>query len=320
MRCSFEIIIGLIEVFLLDFDLWNLIEGGASEVVIIIGSDYLLKVQDGIAEVIQFLQSLSFVEVCFAEGGWRLICSFSDLCELIEVLKCLLRHLHLKEEKPALHQSLSHSLWVNLNSSWEWHHGFVVVSNALQTVTLAQISKTIVLLQLNDRAEVTQCFFPLLLENVYLASGDVGFDVARIAQQGLRECTKGSLIVIDPSVSDREHDKHRLAIVRALLYEVTQVCDRLRRLATVEIGYCSVEESIEVCLVHIEALREHLDGFAILLFSKEDFSRFKILLTLKKLTLWHALWSLSTLLVDIARGNLREVSAAAVRDTSSSLI
>ena len=145
------------------------------------------------------------------------------------------------------------------------------------------------LLQLNDRAEVTQCFFPLLLENVYLASGDVSFDVARIAQQGLRECTKGSLIVIDPSVSDREHDKHRLAIVRALLYEVTQVCDRLRRLATVEIGYCSVEESIEVCLVHIEALREHLDGFAILLFSKEDFSRFKILLTLKKLTLWHAL-------------------------------
>ena len=63
--------------------------------VIIIGSDYLLKVQDGIAEVIQFLQSLSFVEVCFAEGGWRLICPFSDLCELIEVLKCLLRHLHL---------------------------------------------------------------------------------------------------------------------------------------------------------------------------------------------------------------------------------
>ena len=176
------------------------------------------------------------------------------------------------------------------------------------------------LLQLNDRAEVTQSFFPLLLENVDLTSGDVGFDIARIAQQGLRERAQGSLIVIDPPVGDRKHDEHRLAVVRALLNEIAQVRDRLRRLATVEIGYSSVEESIEVCLVHIEALCEHLDGFAILLFGKEDLSRFKILLTLKKLTLWHALSSLTTLLVHITRGNFREVSTAAMRDTSSSLI
>ena len=154
--------------------------------VVIISPDYLLKVQDGVAKIIQFLQSLSFVEVCFAKGGWWLIWALSNLSELIKVLKCLLRHLHLKEEKPALHQTLSHCLRVNLNCSWEWHHGLVIVSDALQTVTLAQISKSIVLLQLNDRAKVTQCFFPLLLENVDLTSGDVGFDVARIAQQGLR--------------------------------------------------------------------------------------------------------------------------------------
>ena len=59
------------------------------------------------------------------------------------------------------------------------------------------------LLKLDDRSEVTQCLLPLLLEDVNLSSGDICFDISRVAQECLRQGSQGALIVIDPAIGDR---------------------------------------------------------------------------------------------------------------------
>ena len=89
MGCSFQVIVSLIEVFLLDLDLGNLIQGRAAEMVVVIRPDDLLKVQDGVTQIVQLLQCLGLVEVGLAEGLGRLVVFLSNLCELGEVLQRL---------------------------------------------------------------------------------------------------------------------------------------------------------------------------------------------------------------------------------------
>ena len=58
--------------------------------IVVIGPNDLLKIQNGIAEVVQLFQSLSLVEICSAQGRWRLVDTFCVLSELIEIFKGLL--------------------------------------------------------------------------------------------------------------------------------------------------------------------------------------------------------------------------------------
>lgn len=57
---------GFVKVFLLDLDFGNFIESGAGEEVILSKSQYLLKIENGIVEVVDLFKSLGFVEVSFA--------------------------------------------------------------------------------------------------------------------------------------------------------------------------------------------------------------------------------------------------------------
>ena len=67
MRCSFQVVVSLIEIFLLDLDLGNLVQGRATQVIVIVGSDYLLKIQDGVTKIIELFERFGLVEVGLAE-------------------------------------------------------------------------------------------------------------------------------------------------------------------------------------------------------------------------------------------------------------
>lgn len=137
------------------------------------------------------------------------------------------------------------------------------------------------LLKLNDRAEVTERLFPLLLEDVDLPSGNVSLNVAWIAQQSLGKGPQRTLVIVDPSIGDREHDEHGLSVVGTLLDQVAKIRYSFRGLSTVKIGYSSVEKGIVIRLVHVETLGEHFNSFAVLLLGQEYFTRFKVLFTFK---------------------------------------
>ena len=102
------------------------------------------------------------------------------------------------------------------------------------------------LLKLNHTSEVAQSLLPLFLENVDLAAGYVGFDVSWIPHERLRQSTKGTLIVVDTSICNRENDEHGFAIVRALIRQITQITDGLSWLTTIKVGYCTIEQSVIV--------------------------------------------------------------------------
>ena len=171
--------------------------------VVIIGSDNLLKVENRIAQIIELLQRLCFVKVCPTQGGRRLISTLCNVSEFVEVFECLLWHFHLEEKETSFHQSLTNRFLINLDSFWKWHKSLIVVTDSFQAIALAQISKTIVLLQLDHSAEVTQSFLPLLLEYVDLPTSNIGFDVPWITHQGFWKGTKRSLIIIYASISNR---------------------------------------------------------------------------------------------------------------------
>ena len=59
---------GFVKVFLLDLDFGNFVKSGAGEEVILSKSQYLLKIENGIVEVVDLFKSLGFVEVSFAKG------------------------------------------------------------------------------------------------------------------------------------------------------------------------------------------------------------------------------------------------------------
>ena len=42
------------------------------------------------------------------------------------------------------------------------------------------------LLKLDDRSKITECLLPLLLEDVDLPTGDIRFNIAWVAHEGLR--------------------------------------------------------------------------------------------------------------------------------------
>ena len=240
--------------------------------IVIVRPDDLLKVQDGVAEIIKLFERLGFVKVGFAECGWRLLCALRNLRQLIKVRQCLLRHLHLKEQESALHEALTHCLAVDFDCLGERNESLIVIADSLETIALAQVTQSIVLLQLNDGTEIAEGLFPLLLEDIDLASRNVGFNIARVPQQGLRKSPQRALVVVDSPIRYRKHNKHRFAIVGTLLDQVTQVCDRFGRLAAVQVGDGSVEQCIIIRFVHIETLGEHFDRFTILLLGKEHLS------------------------------------------------
>ena len=171
--------------------------------IVIIGSDNLLKVENRIAQIIEFFQRLCFVKVCSTKRCRRLISTLCNVSKFVEVFKCLLWHFHLQEKETSFHQSLTNRFLIYLDCLRKWNKSLIVVTDSFQAIALAQISKTIVLLQLDHSAEVTQSFLPLLLEYVDLPTSNVGFDVPRITHQGFRKGTKRSLIVIYASVSYR---------------------------------------------------------------------------------------------------------------------
>ena len=57
---------GLVKVFLLDFDLGDFVERLARQVVVIVRSNDLLEVEDRVAEIIHFLEGFGLVEVGLA--------------------------------------------------------------------------------------------------------------------------------------------------------------------------------------------------------------------------------------------------------------
>ena len=63
---SLKIVICFIKVLLLNLYLCNFIQSRACQVIVIVRSDDLLKIQDSVAQVVQLLQSFSLVKVCFA--------------------------------------------------------------------------------------------------------------------------------------------------------------------------------------------------------------------------------------------------------------
>jgi len=60
---SLQVIVCLIKVFLLNLYFGDFVQSRAREVIIVISSDHLLEVEDSIAEVIQLLERLCFVEI-----------------------------------------------------------------------------------------------------------------------------------------------------------------------------------------------------------------------------------------------------------------
>ena len=115
MISTLQVVICFVEVFLLDLDLRNFVQSRASQVIIIVSTNDLLEIQYSITEIVQLFEGLGLVEVCLAKGGWRLFCPFSNLCEFVEILQGLLRHLHLEEEKAALHETLTDSLRIDFD-------------------------------------------------------------------------------------------------------------------------------------------------------------------------------------------------------------
>lgn len=66
--CPLQVVICLVEIFLLDLDFGDLIQSLACQMVVVVGSDDLLKVQDRVAQVVQLLQRFRLVEVGFAQS------------------------------------------------------------------------------------------------------------------------------------------------------------------------------------------------------------------------------------------------------------
>ena len=115
---------------------------------------------------------------------------------------------------------MAHCLGVHLNRFREGNERFVIVADAFETIALSKVPKSVVLLELNDSTEIAQGFLPLLLEDEYLTSGYVGLDVAWVAYQSFRESSQSSLVVVDPAIGDRNHDKHCFTVVRTPFYQV----------------------------------------------------------------------------------------------------
>jgi hypothetical protein len=117
---SLQVVVGLIEILLLDFDLRDLIKGARLEELVIAHPDDLLEVQDRVVEVVQLFQGFGFVEVPLAQGsvGWGhlgltqlLQCSvetrgfffFGQLTQTVEIFKGLIIDVHLQVEDASLH-------------------------------------------------------------------------------------------------------------------------------------------------------------------------------------------------------------------------
>lgn len=83
--------------------------------VVVVCSDDLLEVEDGVVEVVQFLERFGFIEVSFAESCGGLLLLLCQVSQLREVVQRLLRHLHLQVEEPSFHIALSSGLLVALN-------------------------------------------------------------------------------------------------------------------------------------------------------------------------------------------------------------
>ena len=75
---------------------------------------------------------------------------------------------------------MTHCFRVDFDCLRERDESLIVIADTLETISLAKIAQSVVLLQLNDGTEIAEGLFPLLLENIDLASRDVGFNIAWI--------------------------------------------------------------------------------------------------------------------------------------------
>lgn len=132
MSSSLQVVVGLIEVLLLDLDLRYLIESARLEELVITHPDHLLEVEDRIVVVVQLLEGFGFVEVGLTQRGVRwghlglpqiLQCRvksrgfflLSQFTQSVEIYKGLIVDLHLKQQDAALHQTLLGAALINFN-------------------------------------------------------------------------------------------------------------------------------------------------------------------------------------------------------------
>jgi len=110
---------------------------------------------------------------------------FGYLCQLGEILQRQLTTLHRQIQQPPLHEPLTNRLAIDLYRLGIRHQRPVKIAHSLKSVALAEETKTVVRLRTNNCTEISKCFFPLLLINVDLPSGNVSLDVSWVALQGL---------------------------------------------------------------------------------------------------------------------------------------
>ena len=123
------------------------------------------------------------------------------------------------------------------------------------------------------------------MENVDLASSNVGLQVVRVLLDSLRERSDGAEVVVDAPVCYRKYNEHGLAVVGTNLHQLFQIQDGLLRELLIKVGDCSVEQSIIVLLVGFETLGEHLTGVVVLLLGEKYLARLEELLAVQNLLL-----------------------------------
>ena len=131
-----------------------------------------------------------------------MVALLGNLRQLREVLQCLLRILHLEEEKAAFHQTLADCFGVDLDCLGEGEQCSIVVANPFEGVTLAEIAEAVLRLERNYCTEVTQCFLPFFLEDVDLAASDVCLNISVVLHEGFAQSSECPCVVIDSTVSD----------------------------------------------------------------------------------------------------------------------
>lgn len=89
MSGPLKVVVGFVEIFLLDFNLGYFIEGGALQKLISSQSHHLLEVEDCVVVVFSFLKGFCFVKVGLAYHCWSLVLLFSELSQFVEILQCL---------------------------------------------------------------------------------------------------------------------------------------------------------------------------------------------------------------------------------------
>lgn len=80
MAGPFQVVVCLVEIFLLYFDFRNFVESRARQMIVVVSPYDLFEIENCITQIIQLLQSFCLVEVCFAQCRRLLVGFFGDFC------------------------------------------------------------------------------------------------------------------------------------------------------------------------------------------------------------------------------------------------